>query len=632
MNRWDISFGLISNQRNDWFVLRTGDEERSVIKDLGRLDWHQKFKIPIIEPLPAMGPGEHRMVMINTSGDDSASKSAGGLPLDIRGAPSSRDHGLEFPTGDLDLGSEPPPVRTVWPPDSKKSKQSKSDPVFAKVLQGHMYALHLVDSRSDYYVLIHVDALMPGDSCTFSWRRVTTQAAGVSGPGTRVQATPGSHSFAIWKPQPLPAQSTPLQIDPSVRPTDEKPLMPGSGTSARDVLEKPRLKVFGSSLDQLRWDPVKQAAVEKSDPNATNETPAPEDTVRVETRLVVANVLVLDEKGHAVEGLRRDDFMVTEDERPQEIAHFSLGDDQDVGRSIVLLFDYSGSIRPFIQMSAEAAKSLVDQLGPKDRMAIVTDDVELLVDFTHDKGLLKRALAALADRTIFGKAGKSAQFSALLATLRELFDNEDMRPIIIFQTDGDQAAFMQPVDPRTAEIAMGRENIVQFGLADVNAAIERSRRATIYTVIPGLRLVGLPADEQARRQALMFEKSELADYQRLLRTQPNMPPFQPPSLSANSMRTMLSRRLQMNQAAADVAALSGGKTFYLEQPEKAGDIYSQILSDVNRRYVLGYYPNNKTTSEKRRKVVITVRDHPEYTVEGRKSYIATPAPWISSGH
>src|SRR5207248_2313073 len=163
-------------------------------------------------------------------------------------------------------------------------------------------------------------------------------------------------------------------------------------------------------------------------------------------RLVVSNVLVLDDKGRAVEGLKGNDFMITEDGVPQRISHFSLGDDKDVNRSIVLLFDYSNSILPYIETSAAAAKNLVDQLGPKDRMAIVTDDVELLVDFTSDKARLRETIDFLAANTRSGHAGRSAQFSALLATLRELFDEEDIRPIIIFQTDGDQIGFMQPLD------------------------------------------------------------------------------------------------------------------------------------------------------------------------------------------
>jgi hypothetical protein len=40
----------------------------------------------------------------------------------------------------------------------------------------------------------------------------------------------------------------------------------------------------------------------------------------------------------------------------------------------------------------EAAKILVDQLGPRDIMAVVTDDVKLLVDFTRDLALERQKL------------------------------------------------------------------------------------------------------------------------------------------------------------------------------------------------------------------------------------------------
>jgi VWFA-related protein len=330
---------------------------------------------------------------------------------------------------------------------------------------------------------------------------------------------------------------------------------------------------------------------------------------------------VLDQKGHAVEGLTQNDFIVTEDGQPQPIGHFSLGDDVSVGRSIVLIFDYSNSLLPYIDMSTSAAKNLVDQLGPQDRMAIVTDDVELLVDFTGDKDKLKATLDALAAKTNSGHAGKSDQFSALLATLKEMFDEEDVRPIVIFQTDGDQIGFMQPVDEDLLRYPRFKAKVVQFSLNDVNNAVEQSRRATIYTVIPGLRLIGLPPDEQARRADTIVKNDTIAWYHLRLQTNPNLSapklmPFDPATAAHN-----VGVRLPMEKAAAGVAEISGGKTFYLEKPEQANDIYSRILSDVNRRYVIGYYPSNKASDGKRRKVVIEVRGHPEYTVEGRKSYI-----------
>jgi hypothetical protein len=207
-----------------------------------------------------------------------------------------------------------------------------------------------------------------------------------------------------------------------------------------------------------------------------------------------------------------------------------------------------------------------------------------------------------------------------------LFDNEDIRPIVIFQTDGDQIGFMQPVDARMAQNPWMRDKVVQFSLNDVNLVVEKSRRATIYTVIPNLQLTGRPPDEQARRADVMIQNDFLRDYQQSLRNNPNLPP--PASLknTPRASASYIAHRLKMQQAAAGVAELTGGKTFFLEQPDQAGDIYSRILSDVNHRYVIGYYPTNKATDGKRRKVAIEVRNHPEYTVEGRKSYIAAGHP------
>jgi hypothetical protein len=51
-------------------------------------------------------------------------------------------------------------------------------------------------------------------------------------------------------------------------------------------------------------------------------------------------------------------------------------------------------------------------------------------------------------------------------------------------------------------------------------------------------------------------------------------------------------------------------------------VYARILADINRRYVIGYYPSNKELDGKLREVRVEVRGHPEYAVQGRRSYYA----------
>ena len=171
--------------------------------------------------------------------------------------------------------------------------------------------------------------------------------------------------------------------------------------------QSPKREDFGASLKRLKWDEQKQTAVEQK--KAKDEAATSDDVLKVETMLAIFDVLILDPQGRSLTGFTQNDFVVREDGKPQEIAAFSLGDGSTVPRSIVLIIDYSGSQLPYLQNSIEAAKTLVDKLTPRDRMAIISDDVELLVDFTQDKGKLKKSLDSLKKKASGNQLGRSEQ-------------------------------------------------------------------------------------------------------------------------------------------------------------------------------------------------------------------------------
>jgi VWFA-related protein len=324
--------------------------------------------------------------------------------------------------------------------------------------------------------------------------------------------------------------------------------------------------------------------------------------------------LVTDEKEtRFINGLKPEDFLVFEDDAPQRIATVTLGDDSTrLPRSVVLVFDWSGSQIPYLEASVRAAKTLVDQLAQSDRMAIVTDSVTLVTDFTSDKKRLKSALDGLLKRARDGWRGRSKQFSALLATLRELIDAETRRPIIIFQTDGDEVTDLQ--DPP------GAKSPNAYYMSDVFGEVERSR-AKIYTVIPGERLFGITEEELAARRGRVMARVIESWYDFNDRAER---PKQMPQVPDNVARLYLGKAAQGQEAAARVAELTGGWAEFLDAPARAEAIYRRILADINSHYILGYYPTNKERDGRLRRVRVLVRDHPEYKVHGRQGYYAAP--------
>jgi len=430
-------------------------------------------------------------------------------------------------------------------------------------------------------------------------------------------------------------------------------LFSGSSFAQSKQKKRPKLKDFGSSLERLRWDPIKQRAVEsKPRPMATAGNDG-DDVIRIETNLVTSDILVVDPRGNLVENLTADDFLVTEDGERQRVVHFQKGDSATIPRSIVLIIDYSGSQFPFLRRSIDAAKLMVDKLRPIDVMAIVTDDVELLVDFTSDKDKLKKKLESLVERTqagnsLFGlisnrRFGKSAQYSSLMATLNETFIEEDLRPIIVFQTDGDQIYNLQdpvlklsippdlPEDlkPEYAQriLQFELERTVEFSLADIFRAADKSR-ATIYTVIPGFRLINKTPEQQLELQRKTLETTNAQVIARMNEKSREQFKVQQERYRVSSPANLRARAQDitiMQTALAALAPRTGGWTEFLETPEQADGIYNRILADINHRYIVGYYPTNKDHDGSRRKIKFEIKSHPDYSVLGRLAYYAPSA-------
>jgi len=405
----------------------------------------------------------------------------------------------------------------------------------------------------------------------------------------------------------------------------------GQSTSPSPSAEQPGVKNLGWSLrkDKKAGRGKKSDSPDKS---KSSDTAADNEVIKVKTDLVVSDVLVTDQKATVITGLKKDDFIVTEDGITQGIEMFSASESPAIPRSIVIVIDRSVIQRPYVRTSIEAAKVLVGKLRQNDRLAIVTADTHLVQDFTGNKTVLGQKLDGLMDYPVIPIRAWDEEFEALIAVLDEMFTDKAGEQIVIFQTDGAHSIWLQddkdapiPVSDSLRMVSgmqfLGRaKSMSRFGFGDVKAAIERSQ-ATIYSIIPGIRFVGLSDKERTARAKLSWQNmlEAIAPIEKA-RGKTHGEPTQAVT------RAYEEREIQVRTigqtAMFKVAELSGGNAGFIEKPEDAENAYSDVFKIIQNRYVIGYYPTNERHDGKLRQIKIEVRGHPEYTVTGRKAYFA----------
>ena len=120
---------------------------------------------------------------------------------------------------------------------------------------------------------------------------------------------------------------------------------------------------------------------------------APPGQIRVQVNIVNLFATVRDKHKAIITGLKQDDFQVYEDGQPQEITYFSA--ESNLPITLGILIDTSGSEYFMLSAEKEAGSRFLARVMRKGDLAMVMTfdtDVDLLADFTDDRGLLDRAI------------------------------------------------------------------------------------------------------------------------------------------------------------------------------------------------------------------------------------------------
>ena len=164
---------------------------------------------------------------------------------------------------------------------------------------------------------------------------------------------------------------------------------------------------------------------------AAPQTPESPFSLKVHVDLVILNVAVVDEKGANVTSLRKQDFIVFEDDVEQQVADFLP---VEAPFHLVLALDTSISTRSSLSLIKKAASHFTEQLRSSDRIAIseINSSVKDIQGFTSDRKKLKQAI----DRIVTASSGGSKIYDGVAEAAKRLQKSEGGRKAVIMLSDG----------------------------------------------------------------------------------------------------------------------------------------------------------------------------------------------------
>ena len=285
-------------------------------------------------------------------------------------------------------------------------------------------------------------------------------------------------------------------------------------------LTAPPFECDWSAADRIAAHQIRAVAVLRNGTRLvqTVRTKDVEFVEAVDVDVVQITAVVTDGDGRFVRGLKKEDFKVLEDGKPQALTHFAA---ENIPLEIVAAIDVSGSMRDAMPEVKAAAKEFLMGLQIRDQVTLLgfNDNIFTLVRRSTDKGAWARAIDRL------GSWGGTALYDVIIQAVDLLGRQSGRRSIVLF-TDGDDQSSRAPLASAIARTEGSDATIYAIGqgravharelqklmqrLADVSGGrafftADRAKLEEIFTqILEDLRnqyLLAYPAPDTARNGA-----------------------------------------------------------------------------------------------------------------------------------
>jgi VWFA-related protein len=279
---------------------------------------------------------------------------------------------------------------------------------------------------------------------------------------------------------------------------------------------------------------------------------------------------VKDKNGRSIADLQKEDFILQDEGKPQEIEYFAR--QSDLALTLGLLVDTSMSQRQVLPEERRASVQFFQQvLRPeKDSAFVISFDFEakLLEDLTSDLGRLDNSLRDVElprSRPAPGNRGRggggTVLYDAAFLAADEILRHQSGRKAIILLSDG--------VDNGSIE--------------KLESAIEAVQRAD--TVIYSIRYY----DENAYAGG---------------RSGRGMPPGRRGGRGPGVMRTAVDGKQILHRLSNE----TGGSMFEVSRKLSLTDIFSRIQEEMRSQYIIGYTPAKDDSKTGFRHITLRTRD------------------------
>jgi Ca-activated chloride channel family protein len=194
-----------------------------------------------------------------------------------------------------------------------------------------------------------------------------------------------------------------------------------------ETVAKPRKK--DASAPDSNLPPIPSKLSNKNKP----DLPAGGPSFKVDTSVVNVDVAVLDNKGHFIPNIPRGNFRILEDNVPQQVSNFSMG---EAPMTVCMVIEFSNKFQQYWTSSwyqtLTASYGFLETLKPEDYVAVVAYDMrsEILSDFSSDK---RKAYEAMQRLRIAGFS-EANLYDALVDTEDRMSGIEGRKAIVLISS------------------------------------------------------------------------------------------------------------------------------------------------------------------------------------------------------